>query len=272
MLLNKHNLAIASHAAQKSVREVLQAIYVTPTHTVATDSYRLLEVELPEQVTNEQLPHSMQSNDALPFLMRLDQAKQVEKAIPKKPILPILQNAVTSLKGEIATITTSPDLSSEQTTVCTVINGNYPDYKRIVPEGEPVASIKLNAGYLADMAGYIAKHSMGNDAGASQVIIEFHGYNKPIVCRAKTEEQQKIMGILMPLRMAQEENNVSPLYDNALELLTSAKVLLKSLEEEENNGHFKDHTEGWDNAVQGLQNIIDTIEPKEGVKDSDLPY
>ena len=58
MLYNKHNLAVAKFAAKESGREEIKSVLFKKDKSVATDSYRLLEVSVDSSVKVEDYPHT----------------------------------------------------------------------------------------------------------------------------------------------------------------------------------------------------------------------
>lgn len=199
MLLNQHSLEVAKFAADIKTRPVLGALNIRTDRVVATDAYHLLEVEHPLQ---EHEPVNGISTDATPGLIPADAALHAGKNIPKEESLFALKHAFTAVSadGRKMTLATT-DLYQEKTVEALMIEGTYPNYETIFPEGEPTARITLDAKYLKDIAEYFTKH-----ADSRRVQIEFFGDDKPIVFRGKTSGTfQKVRGVIMPLRSPGEE-------------------------------------------------------------------
>jgi hypothetical protein len=197
MLLNRQSLDAAKFASKSDARPVLSALCINPTHVVATDSFHLLEVEHVNQ--DDQVKPDGIRNDfgtgLLPAEAALDACKNIPN--PKEDTLFALKHAFSSTDadGKRMTLTTT-DLMQEKSVEAILIDGKYPHYESIFPTGEPVSRIMVNAKYLKEMAEYFAKHG-----DAEQVLIEFHGEDRPLVFRGETRlAGQKVRGFVMPIR------------------------------------------------------------------------
>src|SRR3990167_7027831 len=56
MLYNRHNLAVAGVASDSSIKPVLSGVMFTKDKTVATDSYRLVEISVHKDARVDEFP------------------------------------------------------------------------------------------------------------------------------------------------------------------------------------------------------------------------
>ena len=95
MLYNDINLSVAKIASKSNgLKPVLESVMFTKNFTVATDSYRLIEMSVPKNAKASEFPKvdgvsAMQG--CSPFLVSAKMLKEKIK-IPKKTSLPILGN------------------------------------------------------------------------------------------------------------------------------------------------------------------------------------
>lgn len=130
--LNKSNLDIAIIAKGERVPGIL----VTKDRTVVNDSRRLVEVTRPK-FNAEDFPkvpgfEQKQEND---FILPITEALQVSRQIPKaKKDLSILKNAIIEQNNRVRIATT--DLSSASIVDVNPIEGKYPEYQEVIPQGK----------------------------------------------------------------------------------------------------------------------------------------
>jgi len=193
MLYNKHNLAVAKIASKSGNREELASVFFSKDKTAATDSFRLLEVSVNKSVKAEEFPQ-VEGVSAMrgcnPFLVS---AKQVAELKPKgAKHLPITEFvAVKHLDDKRVEFLTT-DLESLQVKQARRVDGKFPDYEQVFPQGEPQAEVVLNGEMLAELLKVMAGLH-------EQVRVKFYGKNKPLVFECGTSEQ-KARGLMMPIR------------------------------------------------------------------------
>jgi len=191
MLINSHNLGIVSHTNKSNMRPVLSGIYFTDKVSVATDGYRLLEVELPNIDANE-YPAYERKEEFEPCIIPATAIAKVKT--PKNVSLDILKNVHLSSTKERAVLSVT-DLETVDRTESRVIDGNFPAYEKIMPEKDKGISVSLDAKYLKEIADYFAKHEAD---GA--VEIQVTGALDCVGFTGTTDAGQKIRGVLMPRR------------------------------------------------------------------------
>lgn len=194
MLWNKHNLTVAKFAAKNGIREELASMYFLKDKTVATDTFRLLEVSVPADVKIEDFPQ-VQGKSAMrgcePFLV---DARSVASIKLPKSKLPILQHCTIKHcdKQYVEFLTTDGEIAESKT--LRRIDGQFPDYEQIFPKDEPKAEVYINGKMLGELL--TAMSELSEDKG---VTIRFFGEENPLVLLAESKVQ-KARGIMMPMR------------------------------------------------------------------------
>lgn len=205
-MLNKHNLSIRRFAPKEESRWTLQGIQITPQYTVVTNGHYLVKVTTPKVKVEdyplnarETLEGFKPSVDFKPFILPTDAAKEIEKAIPKHKLIPILNHAAidgprTDGNGS-ATITTT-DLENTRVFTPHKIEGQFPNWEMVVPKDEPKVTFAVDASYLAKIADAAAKFSSHSN---KRVKITIYGENTAIRFDVENHEQE-MMALLMPVR------------------------------------------------------------------------
>lgn len=134
MLVSRNHLAVASVASKDDSRPLLQQVKITKADgkvtAVATDSYVLAEViEETPGPTDFPLIGEDEPKPVNEAYIEASVAIRASKTIPKKNILPILNYGLVE-KGALTT--TNLDTATKHT--LRDIEGNYPDYKKLIPE------------------------------------------------------------------------------------------------------------------------------------------
>lgn len=190
MLISKNHLKTRFTASKDTTRPVLTSIQITKEKdevvAVATDGYVLSEVR--EQTPDDtEFPKVGPLVGANEYKLRATTANTISKSIKSNKHLPVLNYGHVGLDS----ITTT-DLEHTQEFTDAKIEGNFPDYKQLIPESsEALATVKVNPAYLAVMA-KVFKDESG-------VTIEFHGKDKAVVLRS-SENEHDILGVIMPLK------------------------------------------------------------------------
>ena len=194
MIVNKHNLDITQFCGDDT-RPEISGVYFNGNKTVATDSFRLIEIETMPDNLAEDMPSGMTST-SMNHILPADAVKKALRNIPKTQDLPILANVTVASddKDNTATLTTT-DLETQDQVKARVIEGDYPDYRMIMPKGKPKQTITVNAQYLKEMADYFTKHGVNK-----RVTIAVNGDKDPIAFTGQTEQDQQISGLLMPIQ------------------------------------------------------------------------
>ncbi len=200
-MYNKENFLVGKAACKDRGRYNLNSIYCHPKYTVGCDGHRLMIVTTPKMdIAEMPIPEGGELTDKFePFILALNDAKKIEKTIPKKVTLPILQYValVKSDNGNAKFFTT--DLQSQNITVSKKIEGEYPQFGKTFPKGKPIASIKVDTNLLRTLLE--AMEDAQGSRSVPDVIIEIRTNEGPIVLKTNNPDTgQKITAILMPLR------------------------------------------------------------------------
>ena len=192
MIVNNHNLDITQFCGDDT-RPEISGVYFNGDKTVATDSFRLIEVQTLPDTLAEDMPDGMASTP-MDQIIPADAVKKALRNIPKNPTIICLENVAVSSDNNknTATLTTS-DLETQDQVKSRVIDGTYPDWKRIMPKNKPKQTVTVNAKYLKEMADYFTKHGVNKRVA---IAVNEQG---PIVFTSKTEQDQVITGLLMPI-------------------------------------------------------------------------
>jgi hypothetical protein len=195
MIINEANLAVHTFTGNEDDgRAEISGVYVGNGKTVATDSFRLMSVNAPV-VAGEDMPETVKHGLNAPVIVPTSAVKKAIRNIPKNPSIPVLKNiGIATDEGDTVTLSTT-DLETADIVKSRTVDGKYPEWQQIMPDGEPLATITVSAKYLQDMAQYFAKY----DAGG-QVDMAVYGTEKPVKMTGTTKDEQAITGLLMPIR------------------------------------------------------------------------
>jgi len=194
MIYNKNNLNVAKIVSKNKMRIEISGVLFTKDKTVATDSFRLIEISTPKGLNYNDFPFSkgegIVSKGFEPFIADASDLKKI--VIPKKGSLPILHTTVIgSVRSEAVNFTTS-DIESTDNVIVRKIKGEYPKYEEIIPTGKPLVTFTVNAEYLIGVLEVLGKLERGH-----KVEMKFYGETKPMVLEAGNEEIQKGRAVIM---------------------------------------------------------------------------
>lgn len=208
MMYNKNNLAITEACEAKSKsRPELGGVLFKSDRTVATDAYILMEV-VNDMATikslKEDVPDLLDMVPSIPKEGFLIPAKSVNKfsknlADCKHKNLPVLDWGVLgkrSNKDESQLICT--DLEKTDIVKTKNIDAKYPDYKHVIPTKKPQASILIGLNNLKRVVNALSKMELAGIGGTLE--IELHGTTEAFVIKAKTDQNQEVKGLIMPIR------------------------------------------------------------------------
>lgn len=205
-MLNKHNLSIAEFLDGKESRYGIHALHVTPEGTIATDGESLVRVTAPNlKAENFPVFGDFKAADKFkPFSLPRSSAIAIEKALPKRATIPVLNCAAIDPrtdKGDEAVIGVT-DLDNPQVFRPRKEKGNYPDYTTVIPplEGEkgPKFTITFDARKLAKLFKSAAKFT---DDYNARVTVHLYAPDKAARFEARNEGTgQEWTGICMPVR------------------------------------------------------------------------
>lgn len=194
MLYNQHNLNVAK-IASTSDRPELAAVFCTDKKTVASDGYRLLEMSTPSNAVMEEFTGAGKKpmKGCEPFMISAKALSKV-KIIRNKTLPGTEYVGLGHLDDKRAELLTIDEDLNVQTHTINRVEGKYPDYQKIIPQGKPIAEVQVNGEFLSSLLDIMSKLSV-----LKAVTIKIYDTNAPIVLEA-SNENQKALGILMPLR------------------------------------------------------------------------
>lgn len=188
MLISKHHLLTRHTASADQSRPLLTAIEIfkqgEEVVAVATDGYILSEVR--ETVpSDEGFPGDASGVDKVRLTAK--SAAKMSSALKPNKLLPVLGYANATSDGIVVT-----DLEHMVTFNDAEIEGNYPDYAKLIPDSKAAtATVRVNPEYLMK--------ALKPFKGEHSVELETHGELKPVVIRSSSAGRT-ILGVVMPVR------------------------------------------------------------------------
>jgi hypothetical protein len=203
-MYNQENFAVAKVASKDQSRYGINCVYCHPKFTVGCDGTALMIVTAPK-VNIEDMPIPSEgelTNDFTPFMLDLKDAQKIEKSIPKKSILPILQH-VAIVKSEDKSVFAklfTTDLQSQNITVSKKVEGEYPQFGKVLPKGKPIKIIRIQTKLLRNLLSAI-EEAQGS---VNMPYVDLKIYDKaesPIQLNSINKNTgQRITAILAPMR------------------------------------------------------------------------
>jgi len=195
--ITKDILTAAKFASTDESRPVLTAVKVTDKGYAATDSYKLVMIKHKGADIKEfpVIPNAQEVKE-LPEPLLIPAAALLKKLkFPTSKTLPILGEGLlcNAEKGSVAIATT--DLETATTLQFRTIDGTFPEYQKIMPTGEPVVTIMLDAKLVTEcMAAFL-------DGETNQVRLDLYGETEPMIMTGKSENNDHIKALLMPCKI-----------------------------------------------------------------------
>ena len=209
MLVSKTALSVRHAASKDATRYNLNGVrFESDGRVIATDGHRLYTVTPPEEKPDPRefpaIPGVEDPGGSAPlepFTLPLAAADAVAKAIPKRG-LPILKNALLDVDGtngsEKARFVTT-DLEVTTPIEALKIDGDFPDWRQVMPDGEPTVKLALNWQYLADLGKALNEFCPGSRE--KLVTIEIIDEMSPVKFTAKNPDTgEEFTGLIMPIR------------------------------------------------------------------------
>lgn len=187
MLYNKINLDVAKIACKNGFRPSINGVYFTDKKTVATDSYRLLEITVPADCNAEDYPTTdgmSAMRGCKPFIVPAGELKKI--VIPKNKELPICENVAIKHIDDNRVEFLTTDITTANTVSIGRIKEEFPNYEEIFPTSEPVDTLVINAEYLIGLLEGLKKLGGSNN----KITIKTYGNDKPIVLEADNGNQK----------------------------------------------------------------------------------
>lgn len=176
MMHHRRALELHKFASTDPFCPGLQAVHFSATGAVATDSRRLVQV-CP--------PADSPITDAPTVVLSAASVKAAARAIPKSTEAVEIAPDSISAPGS-ATIPAAP------------ADGVFPDWTRVLPDGEPTLRIAFDGKLLAEVLAYMAEA----ERRTRRVTMEFHGPDRAVVLHAcDSVDGSTIRALVMPLRI-----------------------------------------------------------------------
>ena len=207
-LLSKEHLNAWKAASTDATRYVLNGVFIEETEkgvrATATDGRRLVTVESEDKegMTPADFPAvpGMETapNGATAKIIPSESIKSALKSLPKanRVKLPILQKCLVKLGENQATLATT-DLSNASVQPSRIIDGNFPNYKAVIPTKTPILKMGLSPELLGSLCEVLASNA-GDDRA---VVFEFYGPEEPVKMTVTNREGITTTAVLMPVKL-----------------------------------------------------------------------
>ena len=211
-IFNKNNLLIHPIACKDDNKPELTGVLFKKDRTVATDSFKLIEVKNPSEAQNQadnypELPDKMKPLNDFAKRGYIIPAKSVAKVLRnlaevKNDSLPVLNNAIFTNTNNVRTsrIATT-DLDKTDIVSVNNIEGSYPQYENIIPhylDGK-YTKATINIKYLKEVIDILSKMENEN-VGLNAIEIYTRNDDKPMIIKMKTADKQDVTAMIMPIR------------------------------------------------------------------------
>jgi hypothetical protein len=228
-LLNKHNLAVAKFASQEESRYAIRAVLITENETVATDGHMIARTTLPaiDAARFPEVPGFNVSREKTvqpDTLLPVDAARAIEKSLPKKETIPVLNYAAISAEGDNIVVAVT-DLAKPQVSTIRKVEGSFPNWQAVFgapgetekeyekrlerhQEWPPVftgylpvvADITIDAKLLKRLADYAVSFA-GSKDGPQAVRLRVWTQNHALrFDMSNSDTGQECSGLIMPIR------------------------------------------------------------------------
>lgn len=191
MIYNQNNLNCLKVTSKNYTRPELACVFFKEDKTVATDGYTLVEMSTPLGFTTKDyaiVNGKRAMRGCKPFLADRESLKSIK--LHKNAPMPVLSTFSISHRDEKKIefmLPGTPAIQEGKT-----VDGKFPDYERVFPQGNPVVEITLNVDYLKNVI-----EVMG--ALNSQVTFKVFGSELPVVLECSTQNQYA-RGMVMPIK------------------------------------------------------------------------
>lgn len=215
MLLNKKSVeTVAIFAGENDARYILNGIHIETDGTMAaTDGY-IMGILGPDTTVDEKdFPvvkgqPEVKREKLKPVTLDLDGIRRAVKDLPKRTTLPVLQyarldNAQTNAEKEdgFAPFAVT-DLENSQIHNVRKVNGKFPNYEQVLPQGEPVFRVCLGADLLERLAR--AANKLGDGPTGNIIELEFFDHPKglsAVQARVKDADTKQVLRVVvMPVK------------------------------------------------------------------------
>jgi DNA polymerase III sliding clamp (beta) subunit (PCNA family) len=201
MFISKTSTLVHSFAAKDKARPEITGVLLTPDGTMAaTDSYSLAEIKMKSMPKDDDFPlvagHEQPVPLTSPVIIPAKFVASLGQSIPINAGLPILEYAALAKADENFVQFVTTDLETSQDHLTRKIDGQFPDYEKVLPKGKPVVEVTLNHEYLFQAAKLLTQFNKGR--GVKMVKLSIYQPNEPVIMTSETNEHTAKV-VLMPL-------------------------------------------------------------------------
>lgn len=218
-LVNKANLAIVDCAGEET-RVAISGVHFNEKGTVVTNGRSLIEVTYPNAEIKEfpaiGQPEAEKAPPLKPVSVPSATIKAVIKSLPKKQLMPILQHALVFQQGEKIALAVT-DTSQKQIHETLPIDGTFPDYEKVFPQGTPAMKFRISAKLFREVLRHF--ETFPDDSVHAPVVISIfpdkvttregevpNGIPQPILLESKRGSQgQAMRALVLPLAPQKDE-------------------------------------------------------------------
>ena len=211
MLYNKNNLIIHQITSKDENRPELSSVLFKKDRSVATDSFKLIEVKnIGDEWQNLVNDYPILPDKSKPLVNFPKKGIMVDGGSVKKALknlnevkseLSILKNAcIVNANNPDNVKIVSTDLNRVDAVITKKVEGNYPNYEQVVPQNlKNYRKVLVDIKQLKQLVDTLSQMELN-----SMPIIELYvadDENKPLVIKTKNDDlKQEITGLLMPVR------------------------------------------------------------------------
>ena len=206
MMLNKHNLDIAIIAGKNGYNS---GLLVTKDRTVANDGRRLVEVTRPTKLDGEDFDSKdfpvipkVEPKQEDDFILPVNACKEVMSIIPKgTKTKAIFKNVVIEQSGKRASFSAT-DLETAKTIHSVLIDGQYPKYQEVMPQGKLKHRIGVNPKYLMEICQLADKFQTDY---YNLMVLEFNDDGGIKLTTKNDDTGQEFTAVVMPMTLKEDD-------------------------------------------------------------------
>lgn len=198
MLLHRDAIrTVVAATLDGATRPALNGVRVTHEEMVATDGHILIRVPR-TALRHEDFP-AAKAGATEPFdspvTIPAKPLLEAAKATPKRANIPVLACVAVEANGHPEMVSLrATDLDREHVAVVRDL-GIYPDWRKVIPTGEPVFRIGLTVSVLQKLL------KAFQAAGVEHVRVEFRSPVGAVVLAGQSTELGEVSGLIMPARV-----------------------------------------------------------------------
>ncbi len=192
--ITKDILKAAKFASTSKHLPILAAVKITDKGYAATDSYKLIMIKNKGADIND-----------FPIVNNTEPVKEISKPLlipakdiltklkfPKNATLPILESGLLCNETAHTVSIATTDLETANILQLHKTEGDFPEYRKIVPTEQPIASIKVNPALLIECL------EAFTDEKENSVTIDLFGAYQPLIITGADKTNDHIKALLMP--------------------------------------------------------------------------